>query len=46
MAFRMLLWGLIVSVAMAVGPEEEELYEMAKYREACPDYRLYSMYSQ
>lgn len=46
MAFGMLLWGLLVSVAMAVGPTAEEEYEKEKYREACPDYRQYSMYSQ
>lgn len=46
MASRMLLWGLWMSVATGMGLTKEELYEKERFREACPDYRLYSMYSQ
>lgn len=45
MAPKMILWGLFMSVTLAMGPAEEK-YEQEKYRDACPDYRQYSMYSQ
>ncbi|RDI76890.1 hypothetical protein Vi05172_g13128 [Venturia inaequalis] len=45
----MLLWGLWGSVAMAVELTEEQvqerLYQRLKFQQACPDYRMYSMYS-
>lgn len=50
MVSRMLLWGLWGSVAMAVELTEEQvqerLYQRLKFQQACPDYRMYSMYSQ
>jgi hypothetical protein len=45
MAPKVILWSLWASVAMAVG-SAEELSQKEKYRDACPDYRQYSMYGQ